>query len=337
MTRKRMALDRSGLRECTEGVGSPIDRAENGSVVRPQEVPVPSLHIVIPVFNRWEQTDRCLASLAPGIGSDYEVVVVDHGSTDATKTALPAGYPGVVHLLDSDELWWAGATNVGVRYALAHGAESIMLLNNDCIIGAGEVRVLESLAKRHGAIVAPVQRVLSTGQILAVTARSLVWLGFPIFREVRVIAPPAQEVMDVPLILGGRGVVIPRRAFETVGLFAEAELPHYWADQDFYMRCRRRGVRLAVAPRVDVLVDTETGSLANDLAGLGWRDVLEAWRSPRSHRNLRALAGFFRRHYPIRRLWPIGVLLNAARFGAVWLLARLRRLCSVRGSAPVDR
>ena len=51
----------------------------------------PLLSIVIPVYNQWPLTERCLKSLAETIrGLNCEVIVIDNGSSDATAEALDA-------------------------------------------------------------------------------------------------------------------------------------------------------------------------------------------------------------------------------------------------------
>jgi GT2 family glycosyltransferase len=42
----------------------------------------------------------------------------------------------------------------------------------------------------------------------------------------------------------GRGLLIPRIVFDTVGLFEETKLPHYLADYDFTQMARRHGFKI---------------------------------------------------------------------------------------------
>ncbi|HEV8515441.1 MAG TPA: glycosyltransferase family 2 protein, partial [Cyclobacteriaceae bacterium] len=42
----------------------------------------------------------------------------------------------------------------------------------------------------------------------------------------------------------GRGLLIPRIVFETIGLFAEKQLPHYLADYDFTQGARKKGFKI---------------------------------------------------------------------------------------------
>lgn len=59
----------------------------------------PEIHIIIPIFNGWKQTNVCLDALRAGEYKNLEIIVVDHGSTDKNKISLPVQYPEVVHVL----------------------------------------------------------------------------------------------------------------------------------------------------------------------------------------------------------------------------------------------
>ena len=49
----------------------------------------PEFSVIIPVFNKWELTKDCLISLREhGGGHDFEVIVADNASSDATATDL---------------------------------------------------------------------------------------------------------------------------------------------------------------------------------------------------------------------------------------------------------
>ena len=72
------------------------------------------IYIVIPVFNRREETLRCLDSLVTQTYTNFIVIVVDDGSTDGVGDAVQAGYPDTIVLKGDGNLWWAGATNLGV-------------------------------------------------------------------------------------------------------------------------------------------------------------------------------------------------------------------------------
>jgi len=107
-------------------------------------------------YLNWEQTKVCLDALRASEYKNLEIIVVDHGSTDKTKIALPVEYPEVVHVLGDPSLWWTGATNLGIRTAMSRSAERIMLLNNDCYITPKAIGTLIHHSEKTGeTIIAP--------------------------------------------------------------------------------------------------------------------------------------------------------------------------------------
>ena len=101
--------------------------AANPAVKRPVAT------VVVPAWNAWEFTERCLRSLRPTLGSDDQVVVVDNGSTDGTRAGL-AGYEWVEVVANDQNLGFARACNQGA--ALARGS-IVVFLNSDTIVPVG--------------------------------------------------------------------------------------------------------------------------------------------------------------------------------------------------------
>jgi GT2 family glycosyltransferase len=282
------------------------------------------LFVIIPVLNRWEQTRNCLNSLLRGSHTDFTVIVVDHGSTDATRSGLETEFPDVIRLPGVSDLWWAGATNTGIREALRCGAQTIMLLNNDCYLLADTI---ELLARHHQAapyaIIAPVQRNMRSREIITRPMMSCFLLGFPtlLLPGRHLYQQNRTSLADTRLIIGGRGVLIPADVFGKAGIFNESELPHYGADHDFYLRCRKQGVRLCIAQDALVEIDENTTTLSRELGRMTVGEFVDSLSNRRSHRNIPELTNLFRLHYPIPGLYPLGVALNLLRYLAVYIIA----------------
>jgi GT2 family glycosyltransferase len=286
-----------------------------------------ALHIVITDFNGFAQTRRCLDALRASRFQDFTALVVDHGTTDETRTRLASAYPEVFRIEGSKDLWWTGATNLGVREALTRGADAVMLLNNDCYVTPDTVGILVALAHEHpDAILAPVQRDLASGKITAISIRSSLAFGFPTVPGPRHLTPEMIQarLRPVQLIAGGRGVIISARAFAQVGLFDEEQLPHYWADHDFYISARRHGIPLYVATQAYVDVDNTRTTTAETPERLSFSKFLDTFTDRRSHRNLRDVTALFRKHYPIPHLHMAGVFLYLSRYTVVYLAHRSR-------------
>jgi GT2 family glycosyltransferase len=285
------------------------------------------IHIVIPVLNGWTQTRLCLEALRASHYRNLEIIVVDHGSTDATKRALPQDYPEVVHQLGASDLWWTGATNLGIRTARARGAQWIILLNNDCYVTPETIQnVLAHAQSLKDAIVAPIQRDYFSQQLLCTTAWTCYFLGFP-----TLVLPRASKrligergLLPTKLIIGGRGVLIPTKVFDLVGLLDETNLPHAGSDNDFYLRCRKACIPLFIATDATVYVDSRTTTLAANIQDMTLRQFLQTLTDRRSHRNIRDLKALFRLHYPIKGLYLVGVALNLLRYFATYVWKRLQ-------------
>jgi GT2 family glycosyltransferase len=287
-----------------------------------------SIYVIVPVFEGWAETKRCLDALRASTYRPFKVIAVNHGTSPEIRQGLSTQYPEVLQLSGSPSLWWAGATNLGIRHAMDLGAKKIMLVNHDCYVEPETLERLVAHANRvTEAIIAPVPLDYATKQVLAVTVRTCFLLGFPM------IVFPGQrnhvgksELLRTKLILGGRGVLIPTPLFRRYGVFDEVNLPSYYSDFDYFLRCRQRGIPLYIAADAKVYIDDTRTTLATNLGNLTMREFLETYCVPRSHRNLQDLSSLFRFHYPVRGLHWIGVALNALRYLAIYLIARLKRL-----------
>lgn len=286
------------------------------------------LYIVIPVLNRWEQTRTCLTRLMEGTCTEFTIIIVDHGSTDGTRIGLETGFPNVIRIPGSVDLWWTGATNLGIKAALERGADNIMLLNNDCYFQPDTLeRMASHLRENPGTIIAPVQRNLRSRRITTRPMTSCFLLGFPILQLPgrHEYSKDIHQLKEVNIIIGGRGVVIPASVFRETGLLNEGELPHYGSDLDFYLRSRKHGIRLCIAQDAIVDVDEATTTLSSRIGRMTLSSFLDTLKNRRSHRNIPELTALFRLHYPIPGLYPLGVSLNLLRYALLYAAARLLR------------
>ncbi len=106
-----------------------------------------------------ECLDSLLAQQLPGI--EWEVVVVDNGSTDGTATLLARDYPQVRIVTAGRNLGFAGGVDLAVR---GFDGDAVVLLNDDATFAPGAVReLLDELfsTPRAGAVTA---RILLAGR-----------------------------------------------------------------------------------------------------------------------------------------------------------------------------
>ena len=88
----------------------------------------PVISVIIPHLNGKHHLDDCLGSLRNQTFTNFEVILVDNGSTDGTQQYAREQYPEVRLLELGENRGFTGACNAG--FAASFG-EIIILLNND--------------------------------------------------------------------------------------------------------------------------------------------------------------------------------------------------------------
>lgn len=107
----------------------------------------PRVFIIILQYNHSPDTIRCLNSIKQLAYPNYQVVVVDNASQsseiDNTKKYLKSQFSqgrtldlqkGSTLIFNEKNLGYAGGNNIGISYALEHGADYVFVLNNDTTV-----------------------------------------------------------------------------------------------------------------------------------------------------------------------------------------------------------
>jgi hypothetical protein len=109
----------------------------------------PLVYIIVLTYNQRDLTLDCLRSLSASDYPNQQLVVVDNGSADRTETDVRLMHPTCVYLQNGANLGYAEGNNVGLRYALANGAEILLVLNNDTIVAPDMVSRLVNVVQTH--------------------------------------------------------------------------------------------------------------------------------------------------------------------------------------------
>ncbi|WPP50277.1 glycosyltransferase family 2 protein [Catalinimonas niigatensis] len=218
-----------------------------------------NIYIVIPVHNKIELTLKCLASLEGQSYPQYEIIVVDDGSTDGTYETIQKRFPEVTLLQGDGNLWWTGGTNMGVEYALktAKDNDFVLTLNNDLEIGKDYLEQLLKVYQQFkpclvGSVSVnsqkPEQVEFLGSKNRLITGRS----RLPI-KEILPYSTLKQtyDVLESD-VLPGRGTLIPIPVFKKIGLFDFEHFPQYIADYDFSKRAKYAGFKLLVSTKAVV-------------------------------------------------------------------------------------
>lgn len=95
---------------------------------------VPQVFCVILNWNNYTDTSECIDSLRQLSYDEFEVIVVDNGSSDGSGNRLREKYEDVTVLFTDRNLGFGGGNNRGIREAMNRGADYIWVLNDDVLI-----------------------------------------------------------------------------------------------------------------------------------------------------------------------------------------------------------
>ncbi len=214
----------------------------------------PLVAVVVLNWRQAEMTAACLRSVQALTYPHVLTIVVDNHSQDGSIEKLRSWFPEVVILETKRNLGFAGGVNVGIRYALAHGADWVLLLNNDAMVAPDLLEKLLSVAAKDPRIgvVAP--------QIFYSDEPSHRWsIGSrrsPLTLAPRDFGPGRAERANwtkprpVDYVLGC-AMLVRSRVFQEVGLFDEGYF-FYYEDLDFSLRVQQAGYQLWVCPDAHV-------------------------------------------------------------------------------------
>lgn len=216
-----------------------------------KSVSEPLVHILILNWNGWKDTVDCLSSLEKLNYSNYEIVVIDNGSTDQSEFRIRDAYPGVTLLQTHANLGFAGGNNVGIEYAIEHGAKFVWLLNNDTTVSPEALRFLVTEALSDGSVSMVGSKIYYYDQ-----PRRIWFAG----GTVRALTSKTEHIgmgetdigqYDVPRdvdYVTGCSMLVSRRMVDKVGLM-DQRFFLYFEEADWATRARQAGLRVRYAPK----------------------------------------------------------------------------------------
>lgn len=223
-----------------------------------------------------EDTLRCLDSLTRGTWSPLTVMVVDNGSRDGTTAEVRLRYPDVAVFREEENLGFAEGNNVGIRQALAAGADFVLLLNNDTTVAPDTIARCVEAAELHpdAAAVCPL--------IFFAEPSNLIWYAGARFdprrahggrvigyREVDKGQYSGQQETERAT---GAAVLLRRRALEHIGLL-DPDLFFLYEDVDWSLRARRAGYQIYFTPEAKVWHRVSASAGGEHSALIGYYDT----------------------------------------------------------------
>lgn len=264
----------------------------------------PLVYIILVTWNHWSVTAVCLPLLQQLTYPRYRLLVVDNGSTDQTVAHIRAEYPTIELIENGRNLGFAAGCNVGMRHAMAQGADYVLLLNNDTQFEPDflaqlmhAVADLPQLGMAAPALAyeGEPQKLWFTGSQRHPWTLEAVDFGHDGPR--RHTQPDQQHEVDY---IFGTVMLLPTAVLAQLGLFDEAYFMYY-EDMDLCLRLQAAGYKLYYIPsvRIQHSISASTDTLS----------------SKRYYYKACSSVIFFRKH---------------GRYGRGWIIALYRTLSAIR-------
>ncbi len=213
----------------------------------PADKEFPSIFIIILNWNGHKDTLECLASVEKIDYPNFQTIVVDNGSTDDSVKIIRAHFSKLTLLETNANLGFAGGNNVGIQHALSHGAEAVLLLNNDTIVDPNLLKAYARELTRHpeagifGAAIYLYGERDRLDHLGGVWNKKKAKFDFIGHREVT-------KVASMPLdYVCGAALLVRREVVDKIGLL-EPRFFLIWEEADFCQRAKRAGFLSRTCP-----------------------------------------------------------------------------------------
>lgn len=228
------------------------------------------LAILMTCYNRKEKTISCLQRLYEQelpLEVQFQVYLVNDGSTDGTEEAVQKNYPTVKLIQGDGNLFWNGGMRLAFTEAMKSDYDYYLWLNDDTLLYPNALITLLNtdfnLAKQGhnkiviaGSILEPKTNVLSYGGCV----KQKWW--HPL--KFRLLEPT--EKPQTCLTINGNCVLIPKETVKLVGNL-DSGFTHSIGDVDYGLRVRQKAGSVWISPGY-------IGTCEHNITGL------QAWNDP---------------------------------------------------------
>lgn len=217
----------------------------------------PLVYVVVLNWNLKEDTAECIDSLLQLDYPNAQIVVVDNGSTDGSVEYLASRFPQIHIVANPQNLGFTGGNNMGIKHALEHGADYVLILNNDTVVhrhALSELIKVSQADPRIGILGPLILYHEARDRIWEFGAREYKWSPIPLTIG-RGQRDKGQFRSSVPLdYVTGCAMLVTSDAFRRVGLFQSRGSVYYWygGDIEFCRRAREGGYRVMGVPTAKI-------------------------------------------------------------------------------------
>lgn len=238
----------------------------------PNETAFTGVSIIIPVFNALDYAQACVRSLyTASVTQPFEVIVVDNGSQPEVRAWLKAESQQrerFFYLSLSHNLGFAKGVNLGL--AQARG-QYLVIHNSDTVVTSGWLDHLVSAAESHSdlGIISPVTNYVGEGLQIDEAARRLLATEAESYSAK---ISNRNSLIPIPDRLVFFSVLLKRQVLEAVGGLNESLGLGNFEDDDYCLRTRLAGFKLAIAQNAFVYHHGSKTFAANQINHTAWME-----------------------------------------------------------------
>jgi len=211
----------------------------------------PLVSIIIPVYNQWDYTYACLASILKNSGEiSYEIIVVDDCSTDDTRN-IERFVRNIKVIRNEKNLGFLFNCNKAAKLS---SGKYIVFLNNDTLVQPGWLSwFMKTMEEKPDVGLVGAKLIFSTGELQEA--------GGVVFKDGSAMNYGRGDDPDQPQYnyfkdvdyCSGACICVRKELWEKLDGFDPQYTPAYYEDTDLAMRIRSLGYRTVYQPKSIVI------------------------------------------------------------------------------------
>jgi N-acetylglucosaminyl-diphospho-decaprenol L-rhamnosyltransferase len=249
------------------------------------------IYVVVPVFNRKHFTRCFLECMRNQTFRNFEVIVVDDGSTDGTAELIAEDFEEVELLRGDGNLWWTGAINLGIRRTMlsASPRDAILVINDDLEVNPDYLETLHRFRKcMPKTLIGSVIVDIDNPDVIEYGGSIVNWWSAR-FRHVNLkkrLSEFAENHYVAVSFLTGWGTLIPVEVFREMGLYDDRHFQQC-GDTELPVRAQNAGYHLIVSYAAIAKVHIEATDAINNCNYYSPKDISKYFWSVKSNFRLK--------------------------------------------------
>jgi GT2 family glycosyltransferase len=204
--------------------------------------------------HNWIQ--KCFDSLLSSL-IETKIIAIDNGSTDDSTEFIRKNYPQVDLINTNENLGFAKANNIGIKYALDQGADYVFLLNQDVWIESDTIKKLLEIFQSlpDAGIVSPIHLNGSKTNLDYGFVNYIANYNTPNFIS-DLYCNKLKDSYESQFV-NAAAWLINRKCIESVGGFDTFIFYHYGEDDNYCQRVIYHGYKIYIATKTTICHDRE--------------------------------------------------------------------------------